>query len=200
MIPKTLHQIWIGGKPIPANYWAWHERLHHLNPNWTIRLWSDNGLRDVGIDVGHMKRQYWSNASASNMIRLKLVEKYGGIYLDMDMEPHQPLDSRIPLVWAFAADQGDGRLCNAAFGAPPNHPWIEWQIRHGAGDCDPHDAAWGVYTMTKAPRAVAFPNDGVYVLKTDIFYPYHYDTPQELRKPTEDTVCEHKWDGSWTKK
>jgi hypothetical protein len=109
------------------------------------------------------------------------------------MEPHQPIDSRLAMTTAFAADQGDGRICNAAFGAPPDDPWIKWQINHGAGDCDPHDAAWGVYTMTKAPR------EGVYIARTDMFYPYHYDSPLDQSKPTEFTVCEHKWHGSWTK-
>lgn len=166
-----------------------------INPHWEVKLWHDDSLLGVGIDTEYMLKRFWSPASASNMIRLKLIQKYGGIYLDMDMEPLLPIDSvRQVYGHAFACDQGDGRLCNAAFGAPPDHPWINWQIEHGPGDCDPHDAAWGVYTMTKAPREM------LYVVRTNAFFPYHYSEPEELRKPHPYTICEHKWHGSWTKK
>jgi mannosyltransferase OCH1-like enzyme len=167
-----------------------------MNPMWEIKLWDDWCLKSwMGIKSEELLAKFWSPASASNMARLLVVKKFGGIYLDMDMEPHRPL-ANVRQVYghAFAADQGDGRLCNAAFGAPPDHPWIDWQIEHGSGDCDPHDAAWGVYTMTKAPR------DMVHVLGPASFYPYHYDDPVDKRVPDEYTICEHKWDGSWTKK
>jgi mannosyltransferase OCH1-like enzyme len=194
VIPQIIHQVWVGKKPIPTRYTFWADRLWDMNPNWERKVWTDFAIRKFLCDPKPLWDKFWSPASVSNMVRLLAVQKYGGIYLDMDMEPLQPLNSVRQLFGhAFAADQGDGRLCNAAFGAPPDHPWVNWQIKHGAGDCDPHDAAWGVYTMTKAPR------DMVHIVRTDAFYPYHYDAPPEKRFPREDTICEHKWDGSWAK-
>lgn len=194
MIPAIIHQVWVGRKQIPANYLKWTDRLQELNPHWELKLWTDFGVRNFLCDPKPLWDKFWSPASVSNMVRLLVIQKYGGIYLDMDMEPLQPIDA-VRQVYgnAFAADQGDGRICNAAFGAPPNHAWVEWQINHGAGECDPHDAAWGVYTMTKAPR------EGLHLVPTQMFYPYHYDDPPEKRLPREYTICEHKWDGSWKK-
>lgn len=196
MIPPLIHQIWIGPKPLPQNYDKWHRQMGFVNHKWAVVLWDDKQVMADGFDLRSLYGKFWSHASVSNMLRLMIIQRYGGVYLDMDMEPLQPLSSRLPMDnRPFCADQGDGRLCNAVFGAAPNDPWVDWQIREGNREVDPHDAAWGVYTMTAAPRDYF----GVYVCKSDLFYPYHYDAPKELRKPTEDTLCEHKWDGSWTK-
>lgn len=194
MIPPLIHQIWIGGTALPLRYDKWHRMLNFINPRWGIILWDDEKLVNDGINLTSLYSKYWSHASVSNMVRLLLVQKYGGIYLDMDMEPLRGLDCLRQVYGnAVACDQGDGRICNAFFGAPPDHPWVNWQVDHGNGECDPHDAAWGVYTMTKAPR------DDLHLAPTELVYPFHYSVPTAERKPSEHSVLVHHWDGSWTK-
>lgn len=191
-IPKTIHQIWIGDRPIPENHKSWIDHTRWMNPEWKHILWDDLALTSAGFLVGDFVRSYWSYASASNMIRLLLLRRYGGIYLDTDCECLKPLDKLLNRK-AFAAFQDGDRICNAVMGAEPDHPWIKWQIEHGAGDTDPHDAAWGVYTASKAPR------DLVSIIPTHWVYPFHYSTPLSRRENHQDSFIAHHWDGSWTK-
>jgi mannosyltransferase OCH1-like enzyme len=198
VIPKIIHQIWLGDKPMPKQHWRWRMELAAMNLDWEIKLWDDNSLTAEGLMLGNLYKPYWSHASVSNFVRLWIVERYGGVYLDTDMEPLKPIDPLVELGsvlnLAVACDQGDGRICNAFFAAPPNNEWVKWQRKHGAMDCDPHDAAWGVYTMTKAPR------DGLCLIPTASVYPFHYSVPKENRKVSEHSILAHHWEGSWQKK
>jgi mannosyltransferase OCH1-like enzyme len=190
MIPKKIHFVWIGDMEMPPGYWENVESFRRLNPSWEINVWNELKLSSIA-SVPDIKDIFWSPASASNWFRLMILAVHGGIYADTDCECKKPLD---PLLShsAFIAPQADGRLCNAVMGAEPSNPWIAWQIEHNAGDCDPHDAAWGVYTATKAPGIVS-------VLPTSYFYPYDYKTPPGARKVGPDCLIEHRWSGSWTK-
>ena len=190
MTPKLVHQIWLGPQRPHIEF---HRELAIKNPDYSVVLWRERDLIGLGVDLNGLYDKFWSHASVSNMLRLMIVKKYGGFYLDMDMEPIKPIDCLRQVYGnAAAADQGDGRICNAFFNAPPDHPWVNWQIEHGAGDCNPHDAAWGVYTMTKAPRY------GLYLVPTELVYPFHYDAVD--KSVGENAVLVHHWDGSWTKK
>lgn len=186
MIPKIIHQVWVGNVlNIPNQHAAWSEAIIAMNPTWEFRFHV--------VNDDDLKRRFWSPASQSNFIRLQVIQEHGGIYLDMDCEPLKPLDSLVGHS-AFGAEQDPGRICNAVFGAEPNHPWINWQLHRGAGIHDPHDAAWGVYTMSEAPRI------DVAVLPSHLVYPWSYDTPKSQQKPHPESIIAHHWAGSWCKK
>jgi mannosyltransferase OCH1-like enzyme len=181
VIPRVIHQVWVGRAPIPNQYAKWSEILRAMNPAWDYRFHR--------VNDDNLKERFFSPASQSNWVRLEVVKKWGGVYLDMDMEPLKPLDSLIDHQ-AFAACQDGDRLCNAVFGAEPNHPWVNWQLGNIIGDR--HDAAWGVYTMSAAPR------EGVAIIPPHLVYPWHYDDPPHARKPHPESILVHHWAGSWT--
>lgn len=196
MIPRIIHKIWIGGKPIPPEYLEWNDRLKDINPDFKIQIWNEDSLKEDAYRIDELKKEFWSPASISNFMRLCVVHEYGGIYMDMDFEPVSPLVRLMASDKPFAAIQDGDRICNAFFGAPPQDRWLEWQIRsfdkHGY---DLHDAAWGVYLMSKAPR------ENLWTMPQHWVYPFHYDDPTEIRKNKikDDTMLIHHWGGSWTK-
>jgi hypothetical protein len=59
----------------------------------------------------------------SDILRLELMARVGGVYLDTDIKPVRPLDACCPPgVYAWVAcEQGD-IISNAAMGFAPNHP------------------------------------------------------------------------------
>jgi mannosyltransferase OCH1-like enzyme len=65
-------------------------------------------------------------AERSDLLRLEVVARYGGVYADTDLEALQPLDPLLDDVELFAArfrdDSDDVRINNAIFGAVPQHP------------------------------------------------------------------------------
>ncbi len=189
MIPKKLHQIWFGNPP----HDAWAKKLRMFNKDIEYRLWREDSMRELGLDLCALDGHLGNWASVSNYVRLVILSKIGGLYLDCDFECHGPLESLFSAGSAIAARQPDSRICNAMLGTEPNHPWISWQLSHW-DDFDQSDAASGVYLATAAPQ------DLVTLIPTDVVYPWAHDDPPEKRHPKANSLLSHHWAGSWVKK
>jgi hypothetical protein len=187
MIPPILHQIWLGSSPLPPAAQRWQEGVRRLHPHWDYRLWTDRDL--VNLPGAHLLKRCQSQSSRANVLRLAVVLKHGGVYLDSDCEVLRPLD---PLLAeeAFAALELPDRLCNAVFGAAPGHPWVQWQFDHLADYVD-RPAPWGPPLMSAAPR------NGLTIVPTRWFYPFLWDAPVEQRRPAADSFLLHHWNMSW---
>lgn len=172
----------------------WTGTVRTMNPWCEYMLWTERNFFLNGYNIDELKVKYGSWAAITNYLRLMLVYHYGGIFCDTDVMALKPFDELLNHN-AFAAfqDQIDGgRICNAIFGAISGHPWLKWQIDHA--DQLTQDAATGPYLMTAAPR------DDLEILPTEVLYPWHWDSPKELRVPKPQSITAHYWLGSWVKK
>lgn len=184
MIPKIIHQIWIGGV-LPDRLSILHEKMKQMNPSWQVKLWDEESIDILLCDC--FEYSHATKAGSSNVVRLKALQKYGGVYFDLDFIAVKPIDG-LENHSAFAARQPDGVLCNAAMGATPYHPWINGMIDN-YGEYQKKDAAWGCHVME------SHITPDVTILPTDTFYPYGHDEPPQ--PPTESTLAIHLWEGSW---
>lgn len=177
---------------MPEQFRIWRDRLMAQNPEWAFMLWTERNINQFGFDAQALKKDYLNWAGVSNAVRLKAVLDVGGVYLDMDFEPLRSIEI-LSTFEAFAARQDTDRLCNAAFGASPKHPWVQWQYDryHYNRGIPPY---WGVELMSTAPR------DNMTVVPTEWFYPYLWDAPPEQRVPHPETLLRHDWEGSWGEK
>lgn len=99
-IPRTLHQGWIGPKPMPERERAWCAEMGRINPGWAHNVFGNEILEKYGrepyvkalIDLG----KPW--AFIVDRIRVLLLREEGGVWLDPDCQPIRPLDS-IKEVW-----------------------------------------------------------------------------------------------------
>lgn len=176
---------------MPKNVRQWVKSVGVHHPEWSHIIWNEPMLHEVGIEVADLKEEYGSWAAVTNYARLQLLLMFGGVYLDVDIEALDSLD-RLPLngYTAFIGEQDEGRLCNAAMGAEPKSPWIDWQLQHW-GDFDQRDPASGVYLATAAPR------DGLVVLPQHYFYPFLFDAAPADQVPHRDSILCHWWLKSW---
>ena len=46
-IPKILHQIWIGNKPMPEKYLKYQESWKRFNPDWKFVLWNNENIKEL---------------------------------------------------------------------------------------------------------------------------------------------------------
>lgn len=189
MIPPVIHQIWLGGN-IPLYGVQWMFGVVTMNPFFTYRLWDEERFKEEGIDIHQFDDMNTHPAGVSGGLRLVIIEKYGGVYLDCDVECIKTFLPLLPLS-AFVAKQ-DHQLGNAVFGAVPHHPWIQWQLQH-ARETPERDAAWSTHLMERAPR------EGVTVLPNETFYPWTWEAPKDQRRITGETMAIHHWEGSWNK-
>jgi len=192
MIPTKIFQCWFGGER-PDDIREMMISVRAMNLGWEVIVIHEDNAKDLlGLDIAYLKDKCQNWASVSNIVRLHAVYKYGGIFADADIKA---LKSFEPLRYyaAFSAMQDGNYTCNAFFGAEPEHPWIKFQIDRQEELMDA-DAAKGVYLMSMAPR------DRVWTIPTHLIYPWHWDAPQEKRVPHKDSIVEHFWKGSWSKK
>merc|ERR1711920_935191 len=48
-IPKIIHQIWLGGKPIPNAFHEWIQSWRKLNPDWQYILWTEETIDQLSM-------------------------------------------------------------------------------------------------------------------------------------------------------
>lgn len=139
--PRIIHRIWLG-KPIPQELEDWWKTWTTLNPEWECRTWSEGNLEPVIDELGLKPMYDWLTnlAQKSDIGRLALLWKYGGLYVDTDFECLKPIESLVR-AWERAAlrmvvagePPGNRLLVASAIGlAEPRHEAVRWMI----GECE----------------------------------------------------------------
>ena len=131
MIPKILHYVWVGSKPLPEVDRRRIEQWRQLHPRWEIRAWGND---DVDFSSPYLRGAFAARAwnRVSDYTRMDALARYGGIYLDTDFDVLRPFD-RFRECQAFLGFQiGDeiptDLVASGLFGAEPGH-WLPTSIR-----------------------------------------------------------------------
>ena len=122
MIPKIIHYCWFGRGPqsilIKMCIASWKIRL----PDYKFILWDENNF-DVNSTV-FTKSAYESKkyAFVSDYVRMHALHKYGGIYLDTDVEVFGSFNKLLQNDF-FAALEAEKRVGTSVIGAKKEH-WL----------------------------------------------------------------------------
>lgn len=222
MIPKIIHYIWLGGKPLPELaeqcIASWKKHM----PDWQIMRWDETTLKksDRWLDQMplYVQQAYAARkfAFVSDYIRLWALEKYGGLYMDVDFEVLRPFDNLMDQYVAFAGYEGSKRqpVMQGVIASEPHGAWVRDML--ATYDTRTFIKADGSYDMTSNTayftdrlEAQGFVADGVEkdVYVNNVFFlhvfPVYYFCPvlttgEDLR--TSVTYCEHKGVSSWAQK
>lgn len=92
-IPKRIHYCWFGKGKMPEQYCKNLETWKKYCHGYEIIRWDENNY-DV-LKNTYMKQAYEAKmwGFVSDYARIDIVNRYGGIYLDTDVEILRPLDS-----------------------------------------------------------------------------------------------------------
>lgn len=89
-VPRLIHQMW-GDTDVPEPYAGYHRRIRELNPGCEVVLWTD---RDIAAFVeAHFPnrleffRALPLDVHRWDLFRYMLLDRHGGLYVDMDIEP-----------------------------------------------------------------------------------------------------------------
>ena len=93
IIPKIIHYMWLGGKPIPDTLKYCIDSWKKYCPEYEIRRWDE-----TNYDIE--KNEYMKQAYEQRMYgfipdyaRLDILYRFGGIYFDTDVELVQNIDN-----------------------------------------------------------------------------------------------------------
>ncbi len=85
-IPKIIHQIWIGPRPLPNKYKKWMKSWKSLNKSWEYKLWTNNDIKDMNLINQKIFEESSNVGFRSDILRYEILYKYGGLYIDTDLE------------------------------------------------------------------------------------------------------------------
>jgi hypothetical protein len=193
-IPKRLHQIWLGPAQMPGEHVAFAAGWRRHHPGWEYRLWNEDDLGDLGITSEHVERG--KNASeVSNLMRYRILERHGGVYVDTDVECLRPLDPLLRGVEAFAAYTLPGIAATGIIGSVRGHPAFRLaaDLSLIAVGSAPAPAGTGPQFLTHVladfPEVTVFPRE--------LFSPYLWDEPHRRHERFEHAYAVHHWALSW---
>jgi len=128
IIPKIIHQTYINRelpevwKDVPAK---WQEK----HPDWEYRLWTDEDNRNlINNEFPWFLETYDSylyNIQRVDSSRYFILLKYGGVYVDLDLEPVENMENFIRGHNAILPKTPNYGLTNAFMASAPNHPFFQ---------------------------------------------------------------------------
>lgn len=139
MIPKKIHYCWFGGKEKPKLAKKCIDSWEKYCPDYEIIEWNEDNF---DLDVNDYVRYCYRNkkwAYLSDYVRLFVVNEYGGVYLDTDVELIASIDELLHRE-AFYSFENDVYVnTGLGFGAEKGHITVkkmlhEYQKLHPNGD------------------------------------------------------------------
>lgn len=95
MIPKILHYIWFGSNPLTPLAEECLASWKSAMPDWTIMRWDESNFHIAAAPL-YVRQAYEARkyAFVSDYVRLWVLEKFGGVYVDTDvkvLKSYEPL-------------------------------------------------------------------------------------------------------------
>lgn len=132
-IPAKIHSFWFSGDEKPDLYKRCIESWYKYCPNFEIKEWNADNYDVTKNQYMHEAFEHKKWAFVSDFARLDLLNQFGGIYMDMDVELLAPIDS---LLYAdsFFCRQEDGLLeLGSGFGVQAGDSLIQTMLNTYTG-------------------------------------------------------------------
>ena len=128
VIPRIFHHIWVGPNPLPDEYRDYRETWRHHHPDWEMHLWTEDNLPTDLVRKEAYERLR-RPAERSDIIRLEMLLRFGGLYVDTDVECLRSIEPLLEGIDFCTSYNRPGMLSNAFIGASPGHPILEQAVR-----------------------------------------------------------------------
>ena len=201
-IPPVLHRVLLppllDSGAVRRNW----RRFARLHPQWDLRTWS-HFSHQAFPETYDALRRCASPAQQADLMRLEILWREGGVYVDTDCEPVRSLDPLRTLGCFFGSEDGE-HYSTGVIGAVAGHPAIRAYLdgvldgdRVGAG-LPPNEATGPVFA-TEILRGRA----DVTLLGSEAFYPEPFaDSTRRFRRSRRrlsgpGTYVVHRWAHSW---
>ena len=219
-IPKIIHHIWLGS-PLPEMFKKYVDSWKTHHPDWEHRLWTDKDLESFPFVTGKLICKARNFGQKSDIFRIEILNKFGGLYVDTDFLCLQSHD-RIHHTCDFYSGMFNHDVLTGIIGSIPNHPILVRYLEE-MSKCSLFEARAGennirkAFDVLKATGPYLFSNIVREQLEDDdsgiVMYPnvYYYSFPGKSRhmywskedldvvKPylSEHALAVHLWATSW---
>jgi len=131
---KIIHQIWVGPNAMPQREQEFVRKIQLQHPTFQHLFWHDGNIPELPDQIKAVYDYFSRNgmwAMCADILRQYVVYYYGGIYVDVDFDAVQGIES-----WdienydgfIYHGSPGDYPLPNQFFGIKQGHPLSEYLV------------------------------------------------------------------------
>lgn len=215
-IPKIIHQIWIGPRPLPAACKKFQATWIKVHPDWEYKLWTNEDIENFELTNKKLYDQSTNWGQKSDIARYEILYRFGGLYIDTDFECFFPFDL-FHHTCDFYAGIVDNRpskflIANGLIGSVPYHPILKAIIDNmtldkteDQGDRNRIMETTGPYYFTRSFLKHALQSNRCVAFPVGYFYPWpSYEKHNKKREQIlqwirPETFAIHHWHCSWMK-
>lgn len=202
-IPKTIHQIHLGKKPLSNKEVLWQSSWKQFNPEWNYVFWDEEKIsKDLKISHPQILNECKSYSEKSDILRFEILYQYGGLYIDTDFECYKNIDSLFkPKLKLLIYKENNSDICGAFFASTKHNPLVKKLIenlpaRSLMAKNSPAYNKYGPKYLTSLLNNHHLPYG------KDTVYPYCWDekdkSNENFKKNNPKLYAAHHWAGSWT--
>lgn len=201
-IPKKVHQIWLGSRPVPPHFVPWMESIARFAEGWEYRLWRDEDLPELLADA--LLPDVIADPDANvglraDILRYEILRQQGGVYFDCDFELLMPLHHLLQPGCLHYGDELSGRPAIGFLASPAGFEFWGFLLRR-IRRADVQTARWQDVVAKTGPEAFAsalnlwtgewkgfpvkdengesvatcFPGGDIVAFWHEVLYPYYY--------------------------
>jgi len=209
-IPKIIHYMWLGEKPLSEQTKKYIETWKQHNPDYKIMEWNEKNVDTNCCDFVHEAYLNKKYAFIADYVRLKALKEYGGIWLDTDVEVTKSFDDLLSLN-GFLSFENEAYTESAIMGSSKNSNYINLLydfyfnrkfIKNNKMDLTPNTVIQSIflkeYFGLKYKNVTQNLADELTVFTSDYFAPKDYTTGEITI--TKNTYAIHNFVGSWVGK
>ena len=214
MIPKTIHQVWLGKKDIPNEFIIFVRKWKLMYPDFNYILWNDDSVKSKNIIPDSIMEFYEDTsfriAFKADILRYHVLRKYGGVYVDMDTEPLRRMDDYIFDLNFFSGIQNNQEVAIGIFGNEIDNELmnnvcnsLKENINHYLSS-DLKKTQIQFFTGPTYFNRICkqyFNKDGYKFFEPKYFYPYWFSEKnrrnEDFKITCPDAYSVHHWAASW---
>ncbi len=122
VIPKIIHGIWFSGSSMPKLYQRCLKSWKKYAPDYEIKIWNLEMYKPEHCLFFQQAIEYRNWAFASDYARADILRRYGGIYMDLDVEMLRSIDDLLYNDAYMSFESLDRIECGSGMGARQGHP------------------------------------------------------------------------------
>lgn len=204
MIPKLIHQVWLGSD-VPVKFMGAMGDWALLNPEWRYQLWTQPPYGMVNEELYWDANLYVKPDAVwqfrADLVRYEVLYRHGGFYADADTKPLRPLGNLLDGLSEFAVAEDANWISNTYLAAEPEHPifdaLIQDQLARASGFSQ---AAAGVVSGPQYMTPIWSTMGGHVDMRTELWHPYGWEDVRRGRDKrvliSPDAYAIHSWQHS----
>lgn len=194
MIPRQFHRIWVGPRPMPASSYDFWRGIRMMHPDWELTTWTDP-VDPSDFELGRLFSSSNHPAQLADLMRIEILWRLGGVYVDIDTEVIKPFD---PLLrHSLFMGEYNGELQNAVIGSVPQHEGLravmDSLLEYDELPAGPINESTGPVLLTR----ILATRDDVTVLPKATFFPWVWEEGENVDAITDETFAVQHWNLSW---